>query len=680
MTDSNPPQPDRVAEARRRLKTLADRFFGVGNDAYDYIRQYPDLYRPFLDRLEVVSDAPVVLPRLVRSDDRFGIYVIALKDADVPYIRELLQAFAGPSFATQGIAAPARLDPSDPVDAAVIEFAQERSTFVVETGKAPHHRVALRQALGLMQQVTMVGPRREWRIPKPLGRLLADFQAALTSGGAPLSESLLEEIAARGGVSATNLAHLRIKRLDRLGLAAELLTMEGLGRVLRQDPPVPVKEAVLNAVYSVHLRSPLEREDVEAAIATLRDAGPINLPLHEDPLKYGDEAVTVLLTAALGRRHPADVDRIWAALGQGGREAAVPVCVAREAAALLLRHPRPAPDARTVPEKATPDTPSADEDAARAKPQSWLELIDLAAAGAIDSKSASTDEIWREWPSPAEYDTQLSQRLGELDDAQWERVWQSLVSPFIEAVGYDRSAPATAMELITYAVSFDKFAPVDLLVLHSLTEIALRSSPPAVAYTELLETLRGTCPQWVSPDKAIEALDFADRLVLAACPEPDARTNLAVALLNPLHQHQRRLDPSMRDFARKLSSELGIAYEWEEAAEPEEKDPLTAIPPVSLLLYSLDERVLSRTKEELERVAPAVKVSVAHEKVGSPSLREKARNAHVVVLATRCATHAATGFIQSYADKDAIRYARGSGSASLVQEAVAGLKTYAQAL
>ena len=41
--------------------------------------------------------------------------------------------------------------------------------------------------------------------------------------------------------------------------------MDGLSNVLRQDPPLPVKEAVLNAIYSTALDEPLRRGDVTAA-------------------------------------------------------------------------------------------------------------------------------------------------------------------------------------------------------------------------------------------------------------------------------------------------------------------------------------------------------------------------------------------------------------------------------
>jgi len=68
-------------------------------------------------------------------------------------------------------------------------------------------------------------------------------------------------------------------------------------------------------------------------------------------------------------------------------------------------------------------------------------------------------------------------------------------------------------------------------------------------------------------------------------------------------------------------------------------------------------------------------VRLSHDKVGSPLLRQQARGADVIVLATRCAKHAATGFIRKHASNSAlVMEADGSGSASLLRGAVEALR------
>jgi hypothetical protein len=66
-------------------------------------------------------------------------------------------------------------------------------------------------------------------------------------------------------------------------------------------------------------------------------------------------------------------------------------------------------------------------------------------------------------------------------------------------------------------------------------------------------------------------------------------------------------------------------------------------------------------------------VHISSDKVGSPALRQHARNADLIVLATRRAAHAATGFITDSAGKALVRYADGSGSASMLRAVESGL-------
>ena len=94
-----------------------------------------------------------------------------------------------------------------------------------------------------------------------------------------------------------------------------------------------------------------------------------------------------------------------------------------------------------------------------------------------------------------------------------------------------------------------------------------------------------------------------------------------------------------------------------------------------MLLYSLDEGVLHRVSAILGTLAPALKVKLSHDHVGSPRLRQQSRQADVVDLATRCATHAATGFIRTNAAATAlVTEADGSGSASMLRAAIAALQ------
>jgi hypothetical protein len=668
-----------------RLEEFLQRFFGEGNDA----SRYPEIVEPFVQSLRRGDDAPAVLPRFVRERDQFALYVIAPDTAAVMPAGELIEAFAGATYCTKGDTAPAELDPSDPVDAAVIRFAGANRTFVVQAGPGPGPRARLRVALTLMQKTVAGRPARLWRVTRPLGRLLAEFEASLSAGGEAASQTILDQLAAQGGITATNLACLRIKRLDRLGRSEDLLSMDGLAHVLLQDPPAPVKEAVLNAIYSTTLEDPLQRGDIAAACNALRDSSrPLPLPVHDDITQYGDEAAATLITAAIGRGDAPVLERMASALVDASRMSALPQPLQEEIAGLSRPSGLPAsPGAAGPSPEQTDSEPAVTEPAASLDagsppgqppvtkaPESWPALCRAIARDTRPAREALRDETWRDWPSPAESDSEFSQVLDTLDDSSWASAWQ-ITGPFIQAVGYDAPAPLAARALIIYALAFDRLGPGDLIAIQALTEICLRASPSAAVYSDLLDELRGTCQQWVSPENAVIALDFADRLVLAACPDDTARTNFAIALLDPLNSRQGRLEESDVAFARQLSAELAIPLDWQAPAEQTDDDgqPLASLP-MTVLLYSLDEAVLDRTSAELQRLSPRLKIATSHDKTATSSLKKKSHNADVIVLATRCAKHAATGFITENKRAAAvITYADGSGSASLLRAATDGL-------
>ncbi|MEV4364407.1 protein DpdD [Nonomuraea sp. NPDC049625] len=670
-----------MTQSDPRLELLLTRFFGEGND----VVLWPGVAEEY-KRLARSGDASCIqLPRYVRRNDDFSMYVIAESSAHANQVGELISAFVGRTYSTNGEVLPASLDPQDPIDAAVLDFAWPHGTFIIRTTSHKGHRQNLRTALQLMHLTVNARPLRSWHVARPLGRLLAEFDGVLAAGGAASSKAVLDLIAAQGGITATNLAHLRIKRLDRLGQSEEMLSLEGLANVLRQDPPVPVKEAVLNAVHSAVVAEPLQQNDVSLALTRLQSIS-LPLPVHEDIGTYGTEAAVVAMLAAVGRRDSSALMQMRYVLQQSDRLAELPTSLSRHIELLVgedagyttgdddSANPSPSVAASTETRADVNASLPSQASALSSAFTSWTDLLRGLAEDPPGAAKAMSDDVWKTWPSVAETDAELASVLGTFDDQAWEGAWK-VVGDLIDSLGYGESAPQTVRAFITSALAFDRFSVGDLVILQALVEIYLRSAPPAAAYRELLEELRSSCAQWVSPETAVIALDFADRLVLSACPDPDMRHALANALLWPLRQHQRRLDRSTLLFAQQLAHELGTEVEWEEYEAAGNESPLSALSGKSILLYSLDEAVLSRVSNELQRIIPDIKVSTAHDKVGHPSLKKKAQNANAVALATRCATHAATGFITDNAKKAKVTYADGAGSASLLRAAMVALNT-----
>lgn len=659
-----------------RIQTFLSAFFGAGNDAWPDMRPdyaHKERTEPFVKVLLNGGDAPIVLPRWDADSQQFAMYAIARDRADVTKTAELIEAFAGPTYIycdmERGGLRPARLNPDDPVERAILDFAGERVTFRLTTAQPSRYRQSLTDALLLMQKTYTSRPPRLWRAVKPIGRLIAEFDASLAAGGEAASQDLLEQLAAAGGLTATNLAHLRLKRLDRLGASNKVLAFPNLPDIVHQDPPAAVKAAILNAVYTVALEEPLATRDLDAAKEGLITHGRV-VPelLGGDPRSYGPQAMTVVLLASVILDDVTVARRALAAIEELDQAPQIAALVLSEAERLAAR---PVPDA--VDEASSEASPDAD---ASVPVESWPELFSALADGSPVGKQAVEDEAWALWPSPAQSDDVLAEFLDGLSDGAAGELWRA-VGSFLDAVGYDEPAPKSAHAFIRNAVAFGRYGPGDLAVLQALMDIALRASPAADTYGEILKDVSSECSRWIAPERASAALDFVDRLFLAACPDVDARERLCVDLLAPLSIHRHRLAEADLAFAQRLTHELRLGgLDWAVPAEEGvQDDPLASMPHSTLLLYSLDEGVLTRCREELQKLAPAVKVTTAYDHVGTPQLREKARRANVVVLATRCAKHAATGFITQHTGNDVpIEYANGSGSASLLRAAERGLR------
>ena len=666
MNAEQPPPERTLARTNKFIRE----FFGLGNTVWPDRDPNSSVGRRLVTYLQVLQDGsevPVVLPRRRPGDDLpLTAYVIALNPAHATAVAELLTAFVGPTYASfDGL--PARLEPSDPVDRAVLDFAGPSLTFTLSS---PTRAIQARawNALDQLQAIMKQRPVRSWHAPKPIGRLLAEFEVALAGGGNSASAAVLEQLGASGGLSATNLAHLQIKRLARLGRDSELLRMAGLADVVVAGPPAPVKDAVLAAIYTSAVAGPLTAGDLVAARENLIEAGTLVPPLLSgSPSGLSAEALVVLALAAWIRGETAVLREL---LGAESRWAQVTQLAPRLAEAVS------AEAEGTEPGPVDQDTPASPAGFVLA---SWPELIAAIPEnpGAVEAILAS--QAWRDWNPPARADEVIAAALAQFDDDAAERAW-SVVGPFVDADGYQQPAARSARELIDIALTYDRFSPGDLVGLTALSEIVLRAAPEGREYADLLDDLRSETGRWVGPDRATVVLDLADLLARAASPDDEARLRLAMALLRPLRDHYARLEPDQARFARQLSGELGTGLEWPAADQADQADagqPLADLPPMKVLLYSLDEGVLERTAVVLEGIAPGADVKLSHDHVGTSRLRQQSRNADVIVMATRCATHAATGFIRANAATTTlVTEADGSGSASLLRAAIAALHAH----
>ncbi|HEY0640531.1 MAG TPA: hypothetical protein VGD67_23120 [Pseudonocardiaceae bacterium] len=648
------------------MDTFLQAFFGAGNDVdFD-----PDpgsaigtWLAPSLQALRNPSDVPVVLPRKRPEDDgRRTAYVLARSRRHATEVAELLTAFVGPSYSSFN-GRPADLDPNDSVEQAVRQLVGDEGLAFRLSAPGPARDRRMWNVLADMQRAVAARPARLTTVLKPVGRLLGEFDAALAAGESSASAELLEQLAISSGLSGTNLAHLRIKRLAQLGRDAELLRLPGLADTVLTGPPLPVIDAVLTAMFSVVLADPLSVGDLPAARESLTEHGAVvPMLMDSDTSRLSPQAVAVLALAAEIREDQPVLRRFL-----GDEE--VIAAIGEVAPAIVADLERTAVDSEDAlaaepPEVAVEPSPSL---------AGWGELVDGLAADNAEARAVLVEQGWRDWPSPADQDNEMAAVLAALDDTGAQRAWRA-VGAFIDADGYRKPASVSAREFVTNAITYGRYTPGDLAAVVALTDIVLRGSPAQPDYVDLLDDLAADAARWVAPNRVTVLLDLVELLARHACPDADARLRLVTVLLEPLRRHAGLLDADQLAFAVTLSTELNAPVDWPQTVDETDAEQPLLTATGTLMLYSLDEGAIDRTRTALATQAPRVRVVANSETDGSPRMRQQSRGADVIVLATRCATHAATGCIRTNANAQAVVVeADGSGSASLLRAAIAGL-------
>ncbi|MFC9633892.1 protein DpdD [Streptomyces mirabilis] len=617
--------------------------------------------------------APMVLPWLNEQTQRMAYYVIPRRREQLTSVRDLLVAFVGPSLAKYGYDVPVALD--RPHEASILERYGAGSTFVVQATTNQEERKRLRSALERMVKVVERSPERAWSAPKPLGRLLADFEAALLSGAPQAAKTLLQQIDRQGGLSPANVKHLEIRLLAAQGRANDVLSLRGLREVLLQDPPVPVKDMVLSALFTAHIEPALAEGNLTDAVDALKAPDShFSLLADGDLLSFSEQAVTVLLVGMYGRGDGEELSRSIALLDTEGRGDLVP-----DALTSYRRRAVPAGTVEAEPAEQDATTAEPEDGSVKVSLTTWAEIVKAVAQGDKAAFDLCRRMDVRRGDTPVQLevvsDGEMADTFADLTDTEYEAVWQYALGPFLQELTRSDFTFRQTLTTIMRSIVNQRCDPANLAVLDLLLELFLRSAPKAAEYEEFLEQLSVRFDEWVAPETAGQALDFVDRLVARAAPAPAARVQTAQLLLGPLHVHMRRLDEAYLSTARSISNELELGLDWPERAPSENDEAEPVVGAAQILIYGLDEGVLQRVQDRITRQFPLVKVVLSTEKVASKHLKDAARNSDFSVMITQCAAHAATNCIGQYAKE--IVYPRGAGSASVTHAAITALYEHA---
>ncbi|MFG1757035.1 protein DpdD [Micromonospora echinofusca] len=707
-------------------------FFGPGNDF-----NLPDGWRlderfsrvtPFIEDVAVVPGRPVLLPR--RQGKRWFVLAKAFGTPMGCRLAEALAAFVGPTYARFN-PAPAVPRRDDPVEMALESLGNGpmwRLEILPEKWQAAWH------ALRLLRGVWHERPVRTVEEFKPVGRLLRDFRIALLSGDEQLSAVYLQRLVASGAFDATNTTFLRIRRHGALGFPERALDGAEVDDLFRIRLPAAIRETMLAAVHRRHLVVASADGDVDAARDVLLQypqyasllGGPSQVRHREArsallalALTYPTSAdLETLLVAfadaddpwllALRERLPAPalteaepgINTIRDLIDDGAFEqawralAALPAGIVRDRLAVhcvlgladavrsteicqtLNAH---GPDylSQVLPQSWQREAWQYHLDGLGLRrdrvPADWVEFIEGVATGEdLSGLSRNLDEIAHQWPVID--DPSVAAAIAQIPpESPAVSTILDALPLLLDALGEQRAGRSSgvAISLILLSEEFNEAA------LASLT-LALRSfliaAPNAAEYREAVSSLSDFAPQLVQVRTVDRVLDLVDLLLAGPAVEPGTRAMVCQDLLARVRDLGRRLTPPQIILASELSLEAGLDLAWPSLTPAEQETGTDLRTDVrTVLLYSLQERVLDRVQAALLQLAPLLTVHTSSDHDGSDRLKDQSQASDIALLATRRATHAATGFIERWA-RGKVVYVPGAGSASMLHAALETLR------
>jgi hypothetical protein len=295
-------------------------------------------------------------------------------------------------------------------------------------------------------------------------------------------------------------------------------------------------------------------------------------------------------------------------------------------------------------------------------------------AGDIEDPVEVVEDLAAGWPAPGTQDRDLDELLVQFDpsSSMAYRDLTLLVPRLLEAVTDDRPAPRTAATCVTVLALSEDLTPAVVRAMLEALRLAVASAP--VHYADILKDVRSVLPRSLGVQTADWFLDAADHLLSVPAPQEDARAAFCSEVLTRLHGLKRRLSLPQRHLGQLLSQDLGLPLDWQagvaDGAGSDEGVGLRR----TVLLYSLQTAVLTRVKKALEALSGDLTVHVSNEHDGSSRLRAQVQASDVLVLATRRATHAATGAIERWRNAASVLvYVPGAGSASMLTSVLSAL-------
>jgi hypothetical protein len=216
----------------------------------------------------------------------------------------------------------------------------------------------------------------------------------------------------------------------------------------------------------------------------------------------------------------------------------------------------------------------------------------------------------------------------------------------------------------------------DVRVYIDIAQNVLGLGVDSKAYREMMSELSYLLTSFASPSRIVWGLEALEVAVTYPCPDPESRLQLLMDVFGLTQKFRRRSDQAHNTALRLLCYDLeqhGLADSLQQSAvntsigDAGAGDILRQLNERSVAIYTLTERAGRYMEKILAERAPRASVRLAHDTVGSESLKHLAKGADIFIMATASSTHAATGFIEANRPKDRPTLRpRGKGMASML--------------
>lgn len=234
------------------------------------------------------------------------------------------------------------------------------------------------------------------------------------------------------------------------------------------------------------------------------------------------------------------------------------------------------------------------------------------------------------------------------------------------------------LHALAFAISSDPATGVaDLDALSDIFAALLDAGVSPEGFNRLCDQLAEVWARTAGPPRLARwVLDVLQILQGRQWPDDGRRTQFLGALIAPLLADAARSKPvipravwcEVADLLAESNLEALVppsSFGSADDADSDEIDQYSHLANHTILLHTLVPGAADRAANYLKNLVPSVRVIQDASHVGSPQLREQARNADDIVIASRASKHMASQFIREHAC-GAIHWSSGKGWSSLV--------------